>query len=53
MSNPGFDYDSVPGDYQFRVMQSGPRLQRFWHRNKLRVIDHVLEVTPRDCVAEI
>jgi len=53
MNAPGFDYDSVSGDYQFRAMQSGPRLQRFWHRNKLQVMDHVLNVTPRDCVADV
>jgi ubiquinone/menaquinone biosynthesis C-methylase UbiE len=53
MNDTGFDYDSVPGDYQFRVMSSGPGLQRFWHRNKIRVVDQVIEVTSCDCVAEV
>ena len=53
MSGSGFDYDSVSGDYQFRVMHTGPSLQRFWHRNKLQVIEHVLDVAPDHCVVEV
>jgi 2-polyprenyl-3-methyl-5-hydroxy-6-metoxy-1,4-benzoquinol methylase len=32
----------IPGDYQFRALHEGPRVQRFWHRNKLQVLRRVL-----------
>ena len=37
-----FDYHSVAGDYQYRAMQSGHPMQRFWHRGKLTMIDELL-----------
>lgn len=37
-----FDYHSVAGDYQYRAMQSGHPIQRFWHRGKLTMIDELL-----------
>jgi ubiquinone/menaquinone biosynthesis C-methylase UbiE len=37
-----FDYHSVAGDYQYRALQSGHPMQRFWHRGKLVMIDELL-----------
>jgi ubiquinone/menaquinone biosynthesis C-methylase UbiE len=37
-----FDYHSVAGDYQYRAMQSGHPMQRFWHRGKLLMIDQLI-----------
>ena len=37
-----FDYDAVAGDYQYRAMHSGPRMQRFWHAGKLILIDRLI-----------
>ncbi|HSL31917.1 MAG TPA: class I SAM-dependent methyltransferase [Anaerolineales bacterium] len=34
-----FDYHSVAGDYQYRALNSGHAMQRFWHRGKLTMID--------------
>jgi ubiquinone/menaquinone biosynthesis C-methylase UbiE len=43
----------IPGDYQFRAMNSGPQLQRFWHRNKLQVLDQVTPITGSDIVVDV
>lgn len=37
-----FDYDAVAGDYQYRALQAGPPMQRFWHGGKLVMIDQLL-----------
>ena len=37
-----FDYDSVAGDYQYRALNSGHPMQRFWHGGKLRMIDQLI-----------
>ena len=37
-----FDYDSVAGDYQYRALHSGHRMQRFWHGGKLTMIDRLI-----------
>jgi ubiquinone/menaquinone biosynthesis C-methylase UbiE len=37
-----FDYHSVAGDYQYRALQSGHPMQRFWHRGKLLMIDQLI-----------
>jgi len=37
-----FDYHSVAGDYQYRALQSGHPMQRFWHRGKLLMIDRLI-----------
>lgn len=37
-----FDYHSVAGDYQYRALNSGHPIQRFWHRGKLTMIDALL-----------
>ena len=48
MPDPTFDYQSVAGDYQFRAMREGPRLQRFWHVGKLLVWDELIAPQIRD-----
>jgi SAM-dependent methyltransferase len=42
--NLSFDYHTVAGDYQYRALQSGHPMQRFWHRGKLTMIARLLEV---------
>ena len=37
-----FDYHTVAGDYQYRALHSGPRMQRFWHAGKLALIDRLV-----------
>jgi SAM-dependent methyltransferase len=37
-----FDYHSVAGDYQYRALQTGHPMQRFWHRGKLVMIDQLI-----------
>ncbi len=37
-----FDYHSVAGDYQYRALQAGYPMQRFWHRGKLLMIDRLI-----------
>lgn len=37
-----FDYHSVAGDYQYRALQSGHPMQRFWHAGKLTMIDQLI-----------
>lgn len=43
----------IPGDYQYRAMNSGPRLQRFWHRNKLWVLDQVMPIEKDHLVVDV
>ena len=37
-----FDYQAVPGDYQYRALRTGPPMQRFWHSGKLALIDQLV-----------
>jgi ubiquinone/menaquinone biosynthesis C-methylase UbiE len=37
-----FDYHAVAGDYQYRALHSGHRMQRFWHAGKLTMIDQLI-----------
>jgi len=37
-----FDYHSVAGDYQYRALNSGHPMQRFWHGGKLTMIDRLI-----------
>ena len=39
-----FDYHSVAGDYQYRALQSGHPMQRFWHRGKLALVERLVKV---------
>jgi ubiquinone/menaquinone biosynthesis C-methylase UbiE len=43
----------ISGDYQFRAMNSGPQLQRFWHRNKLRALDQVAPISENHIVVDV
>jgi ubiquinone/menaquinone biosynthesis C-methylase UbiE len=38
-----FDYHSVAGDYQYRALQSGHPMQRFWHRGKLALVERLVK----------
>jgi len=37
-----FDYHAVAGDYQYRALNEGHAMQRFWHRGKLVMIDQLV-----------
>ena len=37
-----FDYQAVPGDYQYRALRTGLAMQRFWHGGKLALIDQLV-----------
>ena len=37
-----FDYHAVAGDYQYRALHSGHRMQRFWHGGKLTMVDQLI-----------
>ena len=37
-----FDYNAVAGDYQYRALHSGHRMQRFWHAGKLTIVDQLI-----------
>ncbi|HEY3129988.1 MAG TPA: methyltransferase domain-containing protein [Acidobacteriota bacterium] len=52
-SKMAFDYDSIPGDYQFRALTKGYRLQRFWHQNKIRVRRELLPISVSDTILEV
>jgi ubiquinone/menaquinone biosynthesis C-methylase UbiE len=39
-----FDYHSVAGDYQYRALQSGHPMQRFWHRGKLVLVERLVKM---------
>ncbi len=43
----------IPGDYQYKAMNSGPRLQRFWHRNKLWVLDQITPIAKGHVVVDV
>jgi SAM-dependent methyltransferase len=38
----------VAGDYQYRALQSGHPMQRFWHRGKLAMIDELIRPHVKD-----
>jgi len=44
---------AIRGDYQFWVMQHGPRVQRFWHRNKIQVMERALPVSAAEVLVDI
>jgi SAM-dependent methyltransferase len=50
-----FDYQAVAGDYQYRALHHGHRMQRFWHDGKLTMIERLLQphVTPGSRLLEI
>lgn len=47
------DKVEISGDYQFRAMNSGPQLQRFWHRNKLYVLDQIAPIAEDHVVVDV
>lgn len=44
---------SIPGDYQYRALHHGPRVQRFWHRNKLRLIRQLTQGVSCDLLVDL
>jgi SAM-dependent methyltransferase len=43
----------ISGDYQYRALHHGPRLQRFWHRNKIDVLRTLVGADRVDVVLEV
>lgn len=35
--------DQIPGSYQYKALHDGPAVQRAWHRNRLEIMELVLE----------
>ena len=48
-----FDYDSVPGNYQYKAMTKGPGFQRFWHIYKINLAKKVLNIDKKDVIIDI
>jgi len=44
---------TISGDYQYQALQRGPRIQRFWHRNKLNVMRQVLPISSAEIVVDV
>ena len=38
---------TIPGDYQYRALTSGPAFQRAWHREKLKLVDALVRAGNR------
>ncbi len=53
MSAKKFDYDSVPGDYQYKAIQSGHGLQKFWHSYKIKLINQIVPFKSSDIVLDL
>ncbi|MEO5819347.1 MAG: class I SAM-dependent methyltransferase [Vicinamibacteraceae bacterium] len=43
----------ISGDYQYKALHHGPRLQRFWHRNKIGVLRDLVGTDPVNVVVEV
>ncbi|HEY6867079.1 MAG TPA: methyltransferase domain-containing protein [Candidatus Eisenbacteria bacterium] len=43
----------IPGAYQHDALTRGPRVQRYWHRAKLELLDWYFEVRPGDRVLDV
>lgn len=48
-----FDYESYPGDYQHKALNSKYWMQRFWHRSKLLLLDNCAPVQKNDVILDI
>jgi len=48
-----FDYNSVPGDYQYNAAKKGRKLQKFWHLYKIRVVETLLKVRKTDVILDV
>ncbi len=46
------DRSIIPGDYQERALKGGHPIQCAWNRNRLRLLDHVLQFEPSDIVLD-
>lgn len=44
---------TVPGDYQYFALHRGNRIQRFWHKNKIALIEQILPMHRTDIVLDI
>jgi SAM-dependent methyltransferase len=47
------DQVAISGDYQYRAITRGPRVQRFWHDTKLWLVRHYLGPRPTDRVLDV
>lgn len=45
--------EDIPGDYQFKALHEGPRVQRFWHRNKFQALHAALAGRPLELVVDL
>jgi ubiquinone/menaquinone biosynthesis C-methylase UbiE len=48
-----FDYDSVPGDYQYNVIINGNSFQKFWHLYKIKLINRLLKIKKEDIILDL
>lgn len=46
------EYDSVPGDYQYRALERKKGMQSFWHHGKVHLLQSIEFVRPGDRVLE-
>ncbi len=51
--HPAAPVESIPGDYQYRALHHGPRVQQFWHRNKMRVLHEAVAGLPIDVMVDL
>lgn len=47
------DAVAIAGDYQYRALTEGPRVQRFWHDTKLWLVQQYLRPGPADRVLDV
>jgi 2-polyprenyl-3-methyl-5-hydroxy-6-metoxy-1,4-benzoquinol methylase len=47
------DRVSIPGDYQYRALHSGPASQRFWHETKLQEAERWLAPSAGDVILDV
>lgn len=47
------DRTFIPGDYQYRALREGPCIQRFWHANKLELLDWAFPIGEEDYVVDV
>jgi 2-polyprenyl-3-methyl-5-hydroxy-6-metoxy-1,4-benzoquinol methylase len=47
------DATKIRGDYQYRALNEGPRIQRAWHRLKLGLLDEVWSPDPGQRVLDV
>lgn len=47
-----FDPKTISGNYQYRALYEGSRVQRFWHRHKLDLVKHLVKFDASDNVLD-